>query len=366
MSPLAALAPDQRAVLELLLRQGRDYAELSELLGLPEAGVRSRAHAALAALAGDRPAPVGEDGAVADWILGQQDAAEAARTSESVARMPAWHAWASDVTDRLSEVDAAALPEIPQPVADDEPTVAAPGKTAAKPAKAKGRARPLRDGTAAAGAQHARHRADAAAAAGATKPRSRPARDQATASPARGALARRSSRRGGIVLLGVAALVIAGVLFAAFGGFGGDGSADESAATPTPTASAEPQVVNEIPLKGSGNKAQGLMRVFRRDEGGLVFALAADKMPPNKAQEVYAVWFTKKGVAPRNLGFSQSQVGKEGVFTTGGPQQGQEAQFAKWLVDYDKIIVARASATSANAKKPGQVVLQGTLPGGQD
>jgi hypothetical protein len=108
------------------------------------------------------------------------------------------------------------------------------------------------------------------------------------------------------------------------------------------------------------------MRVFKRDEGGLVFALAADKVPANKAKEVYAVWFTKKGVAPRNLGFSQSQVGKEGVFTTGGPQQGQEAQFAKWLVDYDTIVVARASSDSASAKKPGPVVLSGTLPGGQD
>ncbi len=113
MSPLSALAPDQRAVLELLLRQGRDYAELSELLGLPESGVRSRAHAALAALAPDRPAPVGEDGAVADWILGQQDDAEAASTRGAIARMPAWHAWASDVTDRLSEVDGAELPELP-------------------------------------------------------------------------------------------------------------------------------------------------------------------------------------------------------------------------------------------------------------
>ena len=108
------------------------------------------------------------------------------------------------------------------------------------------------------------------------------------------------------------------------------------------------------------------MRVFKRDEGGLVFALAADKMPPNKQREVYAVWFTKKGAAPRNLGFSQTPVGKNGVFTTGGPQQGQETQFAKWLADYDTIVVARASADSATAKKPGQVVLSGTLPGGQD
>jgi DNA-directed RNA polymerase specialized sigma24 family protein len=73
MSPLQALAPDQRAILELLLRQGRSYGELSGMLGLPEDGVRTRAHAALAALAPDRPAPVGEDGAVADWLLGQQD-----------------------------------------------------------------------------------------------------------------------------------------------------------------------------------------------------------------------------------------------------------------------------------------------------
>ncbi len=379
MSPLSALAPDQRAVLELLLRQGRDYAELSELLGLPESGVRSRAHAALAALAPDRVAPVGEDGAVADWILGQQDDEEAERTRGAIARMPAWHAWASDVTDRLSEVEGAELPELPQPEAGDAP---APAK-AAKPRKrdaaepAEPRARPVRDGTAAAGAQHARRRADAAAAAG--KPRS--GRRPAAAAPRRARAARgRAGRRrrpaaasprcaapaaAGSLLLAGAALAIAVVLFFVFRG-GDDGQTASSGATPTPTATGEPQVVNEVALKGNGNKAQGLMRVFKRDEGGLVFALAADKVPANKAKEVYAVWFTKKGAAPRNLGFSQSQVGKEGVFTTGGPQQGQEAQFAKWLVDYDTIVVARASSDSASAKKPGPVVLSGTLPGGQD
>src|SRR5688500_9711641 len=171
MSPLSALAPDQRAVLELLLRQGRDYAELSELLGLPESGVRARAHAALAALAPGRVAPVGEDGAVADWILGQQDDDEAERTRGAIARMPAWHAWASDVTDRLSEAEGAGLPELPQPESDAAPAAERPakarrrgGRDAAPAQSAKPRARPVRDGTAAAGAQHARRRADAAAA----------------------------------------------------------------------------------------------------------------------------------------------------------------------------------------------------------
>jgi hypothetical protein len=374
MSPLSALAPDQRAVLELLLRQGRDYAELSELLGLPEAGVRSRAHAALAALAPERTAPVGEDGAVADWILGQQDDAEAERTCGAIARMPAWHAWASDVLDRLSEVTGAELPELPLPETGDESGRSAAQAALGRPEPKPKRPRPVRDGTVAAGAQRARRRADAAAAAGGgTGQRPRPAKERPAAEPAAptasataGAGGLRSSRKGGLVLLAGVALALAVVLFFVFRGGDDEPRSASSGATPTPTATAEAKVVNEVPLKGKGNKAQGLMRVFQRDEGGLVFALAADKMPANKADEVYSVWFTKKGAPPRNLGFSQSQVGKEGVFTTGGPQQGQETQFAKWLVDYDTIVVARASSKSANAKKPGPVVLSGTLPGGQD
>jgi hypothetical protein len=370
MSPLSALAPDQRAVLELLLRQGRDYAELSELLGLPESGVRSRAHAALAALAPERAAPVGEDGAVADWILGQQDDAEAERTCGAIARMPAWHAWASDVLDRLSEVTGAELPELPLPETGDDSGRSAAQAALGRPEPKPKRPRPVRDGTAAAGAQHARRRADAAAGAGAgTRPRpakERPATEPAAAPAATAATGGlRSSRKGGLVLLAGVALALAVVLFFVFRG-GDDEPQSAASGTPTPTATAEAKVVNEVALKGQGNKAQGLMRVFQRDEGGLVFALAADKMPPNKADEVYSVWFTKKGAAPRNLGFSQSQVGKEGVFTTGGPQQGQETQFARWLVDYDTIVVARASSKNANAKKPGPVVLSGTLPGGRD
>jgi sigma-70-like protein len=357
MSPLSALAPDQRAVLELLLRQGRDYAELSDLLGLPESGVRSRAHAALAALAPGKVAPVGEDGAVADWILGQQDDGEAERTRAAIARMPAWHAWASEVTDRLSEVEGAELPELPQPESGEEqPAAANPA------AKREGRARPVRD--AAAGAQHARRRADAAAAAG--KNRARPARERPAQPAATGESPLRSSRRGGLLLLAGAALAVAVVLFFVFRGGDDNAQNASSGATPTPTATATAQVVNEIALKGNGNKARGLMQVYKRDQGGLVFALAADRMPANKAREVYAVWFTKKGAAPRNLGFAQAQVGKQGVLQTGGPQQGQETQFAQWLADYDTIVVARASADSAKAKKPGPVVLSGTLPGGQD
>jgi hypothetical protein len=54
MTELDRLPPDQRAVLSLVLDRGKSYAEVAELLGIPESGVRDRAHAALDALAEDR------------------------------------------------------------------------------------------------------------------------------------------------------------------------------------------------------------------------------------------------------------------------------------------------------------------------
>jgi hypothetical protein len=52
MDPIDQLPPDQSAVLSLLLRQGRSYADIANLLGIPEATVRERAHAALDAISG--------------------------------------------------------------------------------------------------------------------------------------------------------------------------------------------------------------------------------------------------------------------------------------------------------------------------
>jgi hypothetical protein len=51
MSRLDDLPPDQRAVLLLLVRQGKSHAEIAEMLGIPQSAVRNRARAALDALA---------------------------------------------------------------------------------------------------------------------------------------------------------------------------------------------------------------------------------------------------------------------------------------------------------------------------
>ena len=111
-----------------------------------------------------------------------------------------------------------------------------------------------------------------------------------------------------------------------------------------------------------GSEAEGLMRLVRRDDGAVQFAIAAQNVPPNEGQEVYAVWFTREGDPPRRLGFAQTPVGEDGILTTGGPQQGDEDEFPQWFATYEKILITRE--TDAKARRPGPAVLEGTLPAG--
>ncbi len=328
-------------MLELVLRQGRSYGELSELLAIPERDVRERADAGVRALAGDPQAGV-DSGRIADWLLGQQPDAEAERTRAAVARNPLARDWAATAADQLRELGGT-VPEVP---GDDEPTVAS---TAGEPTKAARADEPTADEPA------------ATAAAGGAGPRPRELRERAARAPA--ASVPRSSRLGGAVLIAVLVLVVGGALYLILGRGDDDEPqattpASETAATATPTATG-----NDIVLEGPGNsKAAGLLRLIRREDGAVQFAIAAQEVPANKGREVYAVWFTREGATPRRLGFAQSQVTKEGVLTTGGPQQGDEDEFPRWFATYEKVLVTRE--TDAKAKRPGPAVLEGTLPAG--
>ena len=313
MTPLDTLAPDQRAVLELVLRQGRSYGELSELLGIPERDVRARADAGLRALAGE-PGSAVDSGRIADWLLGQQRVADAERTRTAVAGNPEAREWASAAAERLGELGGA-MPSVP-----------AGAETAP----------PRRDGDTPA----PRPRAD----------------DDSPPAPLR------SSRLGGGILIGVVAVLVAAVLLWIF--VLRDDDEPASSAQPTPTATATPeQAANDIPLAGTGDsQAQGLMRLVRREDGTVQFAIAAQNVPANEQGEVYAVWFTRDGGRPRRLGFAQTPVAEDGILTTGGPQQGDEDEFPRWFATYDKILVTRE--TDAAADRPGPTVLEGTLPAG--
>src|SRR3954471_5682260 len=108
---MPTMAPDQRAALELVLRQGRSYGELADLLGLPEETIRTRARGGVAALAPDLPEPA-RAGELADWPpgqeavvpgggLAQQAESPAARTRALLLSDPAAHRWTATVASAL-------------------------------------------------------------------------------------------------------------------------------------------------------------------------------------------------------------------------------------------------------------------------
>src|SRR4051794_6744867 len=118
MSRIDDLAPDQRAVLQLLLRQGKSYVELAEMLRLDPEAVRQRAVAALDELGtggggfGDPP-PGDAGGEIADYLLGQQSASQRRATRELLERSASERAWARVVAGELRPIAGESLPEIP-------------------------------------------------------------------------------------------------------------------------------------------------------------------------------------------------------------------------------------------------------------
>jgi hypothetical protein len=341
MTPLALLAPDQRAVLELVLRQGRSYGELSELLEIPEREVRARAEAALHALAGEPGDERVDTGRITDWLLGQQNDRAAAATAERVAGDEPSRAWAARAAERLREVGGERVPA----VGDSAPAV---GDSAPAP-----RPRPARDKSAPAA------------------PRPRPARATSAPSPPHADEAPRVSRLGGAILIAVVALALVALLVWPINllglGSGSDpGPAAAAAPTPTPasTSIAAQATGNDIVLRGvGGSRAEGLMRLFKAQDGSVQFAIGAQGVPNNTQTDSYAVWFTgAKGAKPRLLGFPQTAV-TNGTLTVGGPGKADVAKFPIWFATYRKVLITRE--TNAKPTQPGAAVLEGTLPAGQ-
>jgi hypothetical protein len=328
MTPLDLLAPDQRAVLELVLRQDRSYGELSELLGIPEQRVRERADAALHALAG---APEGDvdTGRVTDWLLGQQTDRAAAATRTQLERSEPARAWAARAAERLREVGGERVPAVPE---------AGSGATAPTAEPVAPRPRPLRDEPA---------------------PRPRPARAAAPAGAG-------SSRLGGALLIGVVALAVVAFLvwFIARGGDDPGAKTASNAPAATATPASTPQATgNDILLQGArGSQAAGLMRLFKSQDGGVQFAIGAQDIPNNRKGEFYAVWFTKKDGTAKLLGFPQTSV-TNNVLTVGGPGKKDAKDFPQLFATYDTVLITRE--TKARPAKPGPIVLSGTLPHGR-
>jgi Anti-sigma-K factor rskA/Sigma-70, region 4 len=347
MSPLEPLAPDQRAVVSLVLQQGRSYDEIAALLGIPVDAVRARAQAGLAALAPANGLPGEITAPLADYLLGQQPDADAAATRGLLAESAPARAWATGVAGRLAGVAKAPLPEIPG--ADAAPALDAPATADDASAAAARAAASSASPTAA---------ASAAAEAPPPGPRPRPMRETGGDAPPP------ASKLGGVLLIAAVIAVVGVVLFLVLRG--GDeeepATAGNPTATATPTPTAEPQVADQIRLRAAGGgDAKGTLTVFLQGDR-LLFALQGENLPPSSRNSAYAVWFTGPGDKARRLGFT-NPVGEDGKLGIQGPSEKDVADFPKLYATYANVVVSQES--SEDAKRPSRIVLTGKLPQGR-
>jgi hypothetical protein len=349
MSPLEPLAPDQRAVVALVLQQGRSYDEIAALLGIPVDAVRARAQAGLAALAPANGLPGEITGPLSDYLLGQQPEADAESTRGLLAESAPARAWASDVAGQLADVAKTPLPEIPG--AEPAPPATAGPAPASSPAATRGPS-----------AAPAPAAVSPAAHASPPAPRPRPAReptdDLDAAPPA-------SSKVGGVLLIAAVIAVVGVVLFLVLRG-GDDeqpaASTNTPAATATATPTAQPQVADQITLRATGGgKAKGTMTVYLQSEQ-LLFALQGENLPPSSENAAYAVWLTGPGSKARRLGFT-NPVGEDGKLGIQGPSEKDLANFPKMYATYANVVVSQER--TEDAKRPSNVVLTGKLPQGR-
>jgi Anti-sigma-K factor rskA/Sigma-70, region 4 len=106
MATFDQLSDEQRAIVELVLQQGKSYDELSDMLGMPEARVRELARDALVDLAPISARGVEQDwrGQLADYVLGQQAGPEATATRGHLRRSEAARSWTRSLLDSLEQL----------------------------------------------------------------------------------------------------------------------------------------------------------------------------------------------------------------------------------------------------------------------
>jgi hypothetical protein len=311
MGRLDQLPPDQRAVLQLLLKQGKSYDEIATLLRIDRSAVQARAHEALDALGPEDAAadlPPARQNEVGDHLLGQQDASHQQATRTFLEGSAPGRAWARVVSSELRELSPGALPEIP-----------------------------------AEGAAELDEAFDALEA-------RKAARDEHE----------RSSKLGGILLLVGLGIAVAVALVLVLNGGGKDkkptgpvgGGTTTTPASTSTNAATTPTVEAQVNLfpPGGGKKPLGVANVVSQ-QGQRGIALVGQSLPATGGKFAYAMWL-QNATSAKRLGFFPA-------VKADGRMQGfvlAPTDFAT----YTKLLVTRE--TARNPKVPGPVVLTGNLP----
>jgi hypothetical protein len=309
MATFEQLTAEQRAILELILRRGQSYEQLSEKLDLPESRVRELAREALVELAPITAQRVDEEwrGQLADYVLGQQAGPESTATRGHLRRSEAARSWARSLLDSLDDLYGDPHPAIP----DGERAKGGRGKREA-----------------------------AAASSPAPSPEAKPAR------PARQPLSREGGgafrKRRLAVAGGVLALLLLGLLLWPIGLLTGDdeGGSEQAASKPkSSNASA-----------GANAKTRGQALVFER-AGKQQVLVTAVGLAPSSDKQAYEAWLFNSNKDAKSLGLTVTD------------QQGRLQGGAALPADYAKykFIDLSLEPIDKNRSHSGQSKLRGVL-----
>jgi hypothetical protein len=309
MAILQSLSDSQRAILALLLEQGRSYDQIASLLKSDATAVQARAHEAVAALGPEIP-DIGADRRreIADYLLGQQTAARRAATREYLEDSPGGRGWARAVATALAPLTGDAAPEIP-----------------------------------------------------AEPPEAEPASEPADPGAARLPEVQRGSLLGTrIVFVALGLLVALGVILA-FGILPGDGKKQTTATVtrtaPKIAADEKPQVIAQGVLRPpSGGSSPGasaptaIVRYASTNRFNLL--IAGKKLAPARKGTAYGVWLYTSPSDALFVGFPKGAVSDAGGLDV-------LADLSPDTRNYREVLITREHV--ARPKRPGRIVLRGKL-----
>jgi hypothetical protein len=344
MAALESLAPDQRAVLQLVLRQGRSYADLGSLLKISPEAVQARAHAGMTVLAGE-DLPAESRGRVTDYLLGQLPDSERAATRSELAASGPTQAWARKATEGLAPIAGDALPEIPELEVGPapEPVADTPAPEAPTPDQPATGTAPLETTE--------------------TEPEPEPVSVRREGDPP-------PSRLGGLALIAGVAILAAAIVLALVVKRGDDSpsttttpvgttqagtSTTPGAGTTTTPAAATGSVRAQINLNDPNGRAKpvGIVQLKRVGNSAAFVVVLQGLAKPSKG--FVSVWLTGAKTAPLELvGIPRGKV-----------RSGRLSAFApvpKDLTPYDTMLVTRQPGSPRRPSRAlGRILLLGAL-----
>ena len=302
MGSLETLPPDQRAVLDLVLRRGRSYDDIARLLAIDRAAVRARALAAFDQLGPDTGVADESRALITDYLLGQLPEQVATQTRERLASSASERAWARVLASELAPVAGKPLPEIPDGSAAEGPSD--------RPSSRRGGAIMLGVGTLAAVA---------------------------------------------LLVVLLAVLNNGSSKHASAPAASGTAAADAAGTPSTSTSGSKAQLVaqnNLDPPAGSSSPAKGVGVVVKSGNAyGII--IEAAHVPANN-HNAYAAWLYNSPTDAYRLGFVNPAVGQAGTLQVGSLLPTNAGHFGQLLL---------TTETQSNPKTPGPIMLQGSFKG---